>query len=119
MDDKEYPCPCCGFLMFGGPPGTYEICQVCGWEDDPVQLRFPAMGGGANKLSLAQSQARILLRVDQAVLVFGGFRRAHGWRPLGPGDVATPDSSPSTGLQYFEAACEDSALYYWQRGGAP
>ena len=42
--------------MFSGPPGTYEIYEVCGWDDDHVQLRHPLMGGGANKKSLAQSQ---------------------------------------------------------------
>lgn len=25
------------------PPGSYEICEICSWEDDHVQLRFPAM----------------------------------------------------------------------------
>ncbi|MGP2439701.1 CPCC family cysteine-rich protein [Streptomyces sp. JW3] len=25
--------------------GAYEICAVCYWEDDLVQLRLPLLGG--------------------------------------------------------------------------
>jgi hypothetical protein len=32
-----------------GPPGSYEICPVCFWDDDLVQLRWPTYAGGANK----------------------------------------------------------------------
>jgi hypothetical protein len=32
--------------------GNYEICAVCGWEDDPVQSADPDFAGGANSLSL-------------------------------------------------------------------
>lgn len=52
----EYPCPCCGYLVFDEPPGSYAICPICFWEDDHVQLRFPTLEGGANELSLIQSQ---------------------------------------------------------------
>ena len=51
-----YPCPCCGYLTFSEPPGSYEICPVCFWEDDLVQLAFPDMAGGANKCSLIEGQ---------------------------------------------------------------
>ncbi|MEW9515873.1 CPCC family cysteine-rich protein [Streptomyces tubercidicus] len=29
---------------------------VCFWEDDGVRFRWPAMGGGANKVSLIETQ---------------------------------------------------------------
>lgn len=52
-----YPCPCCGFLTLGEqPPGTYEICDVCGWEDDNVQFDNPDVAGGANSISLNQAR---------------------------------------------------------------
>jgi hypothetical protein len=51
-----YPCPCCGYLIFDEPPGSYEICPICFWEDDIVQLAFPDMAGGANKCSLIEGQ---------------------------------------------------------------
>ncbi|MEU5444565.1 CPCC family cysteine-rich protein [Streptomyces griseofuscus] len=31
-------------------------CPVCFWEDDGVQFRWPAMSGGANKVSLVEAQ---------------------------------------------------------------
>jgi len=33
---STYPCPCCGYLVFTEPPGSYDICSICFWEDDPV-----------------------------------------------------------------------------------
>jgi rubredoxin len=49
----RYPCPVCGFLTFTEePPGTYDICPVCFWEDDPVQAQDPDFEGGANSVSM-------------------------------------------------------------------
>ena len=48
---SRHPCPCCGALRLNSP-GSYEICDVCGWEDDPVQAKDPDFAGGANSLSL-------------------------------------------------------------------
>jgi hypothetical protein len=53
----NYDCPCCGYLTFGEkPPGTFEICPVCGWEDDNVQFHDPAYQSGANSVSLDQAR---------------------------------------------------------------
>lgn len=38
------------------PPGSYDVCAVCGWEDDIVGLRWPDLDGGANRLSLIEAQ---------------------------------------------------------------
>lgn len=46
-------CPCCGKETIL-EKGAYEICDVCGWEDDPVQSADSDYAGGANKLSLNQ-----------------------------------------------------------------
>ncbi|MDH6543671.1 CPCC family cysteine-rich protein [Streptomyces sp. SPB4] len=57
--DTRRPCPCCGHLVFDvedGWPGSYAICPVCFWEDDPVQFRWPLRPGGANQWSLAEAQ---------------------------------------------------------------
>jgi hypothetical protein len=48
-------CPCC-YSKTITARGEYEICNVCGWEDDPTQLADPAYAGGANKISLSQAQ---------------------------------------------------------------
>jgi len=36
--------------------GAYEICRVCGWEDDPVQEAQPDYAGSANTASLLQAR---------------------------------------------------------------
>ncbi len=54
------PCPCCGSRVISDK-GDYEICDICGWEDDPVQSANAAYAGGANKLSL--NEAREVFRV--------------------------------------------------------
>jgi len=53
----NFTCPCCGYRTLSGFPGSYEICDVCFWEDDPVQLLDPGYAGGANRLSLIECQA--------------------------------------------------------------
>src|SRR5437763_12764219 len=53
-----FACPCCGFVTLDErPPGTYEICRVCGREDDPVQFADPDYRGGANTDSLREHRA--------------------------------------------------------------
>ena len=48
-------CPVCGKYEFEGF-GSFDVCEVCGWEDDPVQERYPDEEGGANAMSLNQAR---------------------------------------------------------------
>lgn len=53
----KYKCPCCGYYTFDKKPnGNYDICEVCFWEDDPIQLDDPVYEGGANYVSLLQAK---------------------------------------------------------------
>lgn len=56
---SKHLCPVCGKYEFD-EYGSYDVCDVCGWEDDPVQMDDPEYEGGANELSL--KQARIQYR---------------------------------------------------------
>jgi hypothetical protein len=68
--NQRYACPCCGYLTLAGkPPGTYEVCPVCLWEDDDVQSRDPSFSGGANKMSLTQARSNFVS--------FGAVAREH------------------------------------------
>ena len=49
-----FKCPVCGKYTFQTGPGSYEICPVCGWEDDKAQYKDPNLKGGANRLSLKE-----------------------------------------------------------------
>lgn len=71
MYDVFSPCPCCGSGVID-KPGAYEICDVCGWEDDPVQSSNPNFAGGANKLSLLDARSAwekrdLIVRVIESV----------------------------------------------------
>mgnify|MGYP002085321971 CR=1 FL=1 len=57
MNNKSYPCPCCGFLTKSDDQsGTFEICPVCFWEDDNVQFNNIDFDGGANEESLKEAR---------------------------------------------------------------
>jgi Cysteine-rich CPCC len=61
--EGQYACPCCGIFSFG-EAGGYEICDSCGWEDDPAQEANPTMAGGANNHSLIEAK---------------NYFKLHGW----------------------------------------
>jgi hypothetical protein len=53
---RKHACPVCGQHTLS-ERGVYEICAVCGWEDDPAQAKDPDLAGGSNRESLNQSRA--------------------------------------------------------------
>ena len=56
MENMKFACHCCGFLTLDEyPEGSYEICPVCFWENNHVQLRDPTWIG-ANKVSLLEAR---------------------------------------------------------------
>ena len=58
---EKYKCPCCGFYTFDEKSnGNYDICPVCFWEDDPIQLEDNEYEGGANRVSLVQARHNFL-----------------------------------------------------------
>jgi Cysteine-rich CPCC len=53
-----YPCPCCDYFTLPRQvPNSFEICPVCFWEDDGLQLLDPHFADGANSISLHQAKA--------------------------------------------------------------
>lgn len=64
----KYACPCCGYrTLHEPPPGTFDICPVCLWEDDNVQHDDPDFRGGANDVSLNEARANFRrMRVSDA-----------------------------------------------------
>ncbi|WP_353622596.1 CPCC family cysteine-rich protein [Citrobacter sp. Cb041] len=55
MMELVHSCPCCGQYEFP-EEGSYEICPVCTWEDDPIQTEEPDYKGGANVMSLNEAR---------------------------------------------------------------
>jgi len=106
---SPYPCPCCGFLVFDDPPGSFDICQVCGWEDDISQLRFPTMGGAQAPLVDCQRAAS-----ERSVVASGmNVERDSAWRPLDPerDAIEVPEPGVDYGVTYPKDPTE---LYYWR-----
>jgi hypothetical protein len=56
-----FECPCCGSKTLSEIE-AYEVCDICNWEDDPVQRNDPDYEGGANDLSLNQARMAWLKR---------------------------------------------------------
>jgi hypothetical protein len=106
-----YPCPCCGWLVFREPPGSYEICRVCGWEDDLAQLRFPTMSGGANSASLVAAQEA---RSDARAPGPDDLQRDPRWRPVDPtiDVIEDPPADSDLGASYVR---DRTWYYYWRR----
>jgi len=52
---KLKPCRCCGALTIE-EYDEFDICDVCGWEDDDLQFDDPDFEGGANEMSLNQAK---------------------------------------------------------------
>jgi lipid A disaccharide synthetase len=83
-------CPACGFKSSDneGFYGSYCVCKVCHWEDDPLQLQNPATGGGANTESLIEWQIAVLDKYPLCTTNVGGIIRDERWRPLSVREIA-------------------------------
>ena len=112
------PCPACGYSTIGEDTyGTYNICPVCGWEDDGVQLANPASGGGANRESLIEAQEQALVDhpfEDQSP--FQGFTRDPRWRPLNEDEISKALHDKEESYWKNRAVLYPSDAY-WSRNG--
>lgn len=111
---KLYTCPGCGYRVFDGPPGTHDICPVCDWQDDDVQLRFPASNCGANVPGLVGHQAKVL-PIAALPKRSQDLERDPNWRPLEPHDLVGRGEGPQSGLEYFQSIDDKQPDYYWLR----
>jgi hypothetical protein len=120
---ERYPCPCCGYLVFDDPPGSYDICPICFWEDDAVQLRYAGSAVGANHLCLLDAQRAYAGYADEVargeqppgplVRLPINDQRDAGWRLLDP-DRDNVEHWES-GAKAHQAWPDDlTTLYYWR-----
>jgi hypothetical protein len=114
---EAFPCVCCGHLTMGEPPGSYEICSVCFWEDDQVQLRSPDSALGANRVTLIQAQQNYLAygACDQAARKYVRPPQEdepleRGWRPI---DLAR-DVFEEPGDTTRGWIADGTILYWWR-----
>jgi Zn finger protein HypA/HybF involved in hydrogenase expression len=124
VDEQRFPCPCCGHVVFSAEPGSDDICPICFWQDDVVQLRWPDFAGGANRPSLIDAQA-IYQRIgaaEERLLPFVRMPRASErldteWRPFDPSrDVVEAHISGVDSGKTYER--DRTRYYYWRERGA-
>jgi hypothetical protein len=126
---EKFPCPACGYLT-SSFPGSFDLCPICWWEDDPVQLQCPDQRGGANGPSLIESQRHFAecsasdpaLR-DKVQPPGPADRRDPKWRPWDAAKDTAAASDIKSGKDYFDAvgpadgalARDPATFYYWLR----
>jgi hypothetical protein len=106
--------------MFDEPPGSYNICEICSWEDDISQLRFPGMGG-ASRVSLIEGQRNFDKLGASGVRKIPHVRgskpvdeRDPEWRPIN--EQTDNIETPVRGIDYGQTYPDDSTtLYYWRQ----
>jgi len=115
--DRRHPCVCCEHLTLDEPLGSYDICSVCFWEDDLVQLRWPDYSGGANKPCLIEAQRAFgnMGACESRLLAFvrppsDNEPREQGWRPADP----EVDNFESRGEEEKPWPDDATALYWWR-----
>ena len=52
---EPHKCPVCGKYEFE-TINSFDICEICGWEDDGYQERHPDEECCANQMSLNQAK---------------------------------------------------------------
>ena len=57
--EKNKKCACCGKNILP-PDSLFEICLICGWQQDEAQEDDPNYCGGANELSLNEYKKKHL-----------------------------------------------------------
>ena len=95
----KHKCPVCGKHEFI-EIGSFEICPVCGWEDDNLQGDDHNYAGGANDLSVNEARIEFfLLSKDSTQLIR---------------DFAAVCNSFPRGLAFF-ALRDRIGRYFWQK----
>jgi hypothetical protein len=53
-------CPCCGYrTLEPSQPGSYEVCEICGWLDDLVGFYHPETQSDYNHVSLSEARENV------------------------------------------------------------
>jgi hypothetical protein len=103
------PCPACGYLTFEESYGSYDICDVCGWEDDAVQLANPCSSGGANAQSLFECQK---VFKDSEKTENHSFMVSEDWRPLTQEEIIYYQEISKTSRWAFSGETSASKVYW-------
>lgn len=108
-----HPCPACGYYMFSMMNDQGEICLICGWQNDLVDLEEMYRPMGPNHVSLEDAQKsfeKIGVIESRFVGKYGAstkkFIRDPKWRPLDRSKDKPRKIDNSQGINLAEQ-------YYW------
>ena len=114
----KYPCPCCGYLVFGEKPGSYDCCPICYWDDDVVSLALPTVAIGPNSVSLIEAQRNFREFGASERRFVGSVRQPYrdeekdaSWYPITE-EITHKFPNPDESFEYPE---DDMRLYYWKK----
>ena len=120
MAHSKYPCPCCGYRVFDDPPGSFQHCPICGWQDDNFQLRYAGESLGSNPVSLIEAQKNYAAFGATTKRLKSKVRKptpdeAHDedWRPI---DLAvdTVEKVSIEAMATTKTPENGTFLYYWR-----
>jgi hypothetical protein len=119
-DKRAWPCPACGHVVFKEPPGSYDICPICYWEDDGMQLASPMSCCGANSVSLHEAQRNFALHgaVEKRFAVNvrragPDDRRDSNWQPFDPSRHSSGEPGSRNERECQQRASARASPYYW------
>ena len=85
---EKYTCPCCGYKTLESER-SFDLCNICFWEDDDTQFENIDCFDGANAVSLRQAQMNYINfgACDEKSLRFTRRpsqkdTRDHNWKPF-------------------------------------
>lgn len=119
MCPEMLSCPCCGHRVLDSR-ACYDLCPICYWEDDPVQIADPWFEGGANVPCLEEAQRNFTAcsAMEQRFVEFvrppdGDETLDPSWRPVRASDrrhVTTPAE-----IRHQRSQGNPVPFEYWKR----
>lgn len=118
---ERFPCVCCGHLVMPEKAGSFDICPICFWEDDIVQLAFPMLAGGANAVSLYAGQMSYQKVGASEIRFVKEVRRTgplevqeEGWRPWDLSKDVYLRWESANDQELWKKAGNGQQLYWWR-----
>jgi hypothetical protein len=112
----KFPCPCCGHLTVTDER-TYDLCDVCLWENDLDQLADPTSPIGANGYSLTAGQENYIKSgashpdfLEKVRPPLDSEPLENGWRPV---DLIIDRFEPRL-IETGETGWTLDTQYYWR-----
>lgn len=59
---RKHPCPCCEAPGVVNKEGQNDLCEVCGWIDDPKTRQDPSYVGPPNRMTIETARGKYWAR---------------------------------------------------------